>query len=132
MASGSEAEISSSPDCSSKWTFSSASIYCLFREEVQDVANPLGEEAIHDVEVGGKGENRENHHGCGALHLLAARPRDAAHLELQLIDVILRPLSPYFYIGSHNLPSRTPKLCGGGWQGRRDSNPHSRFWRPLV
>src|SRR5579863_5868284 len=28
----------------------------------------------------------------------------------------------------HSLPAASPT----NWQGRRDSNPHSRFWRPMV
>src|SRR5271156_1269142 len=28
----------------------------------------------------------------------------------------------------HSLPASSPT----NWQGRRDSNPHSRFWRPMV
>src|SRR5436305_276930 len=71
--SGSEAEISSCPASSSRWTFSSASIYRLFRKECQQVPDGLPQYPIHHVEVSGERKHGENHDPRGALHLFTAR-----------------------------------------------------------
>src|ERR1039457_481134 len=127
-ASGTAAE----PGCSSNGTFSSVSMPCLFREKQKDPPDTSAQNAIHDREVSREGEHRDNHHRCGTFHLLAVRPGHAPHLKLQVVDVILRALNPVLFVGHNSSVAAHSQIARGVWQGRRDSNPHSRFWRPLV
>ena len=74
-------------------------------------------------------------------HLLAVRPRHPLHFAADVVEIILRVLSIQFSCLHSSSPAIILRFAfhayaristGGIWQGRRDSNPQSRFWRPLV
>src|ERR1035437_101517 len=88
-----------SSGCSSKYSFSS-SISRLFCEVLQDRFDALRQNRIDHRKICGEGEHAEDHDSCGALHLLAVRPGHAAHLQLQIVEIILRVPNPNFDIGS--------------------------------
>src|SRR5450432_3060643 len=86
--------LSSAPVSSSKRSISSDSIFTLLREKVQNARDALHQQAVHHREIRRESEHREDHHYRRAFHLLAVRPSHAAHLELQLVDVVPRALNP--------------------------------------
>src|ERR1035438_5096410 len=118
----------SSSGCSSKSC--SSAISRLFCEELQDPLDAARQQRIDHREICGEGEHAEDHNSRRALHLFAVRPGHAAHLQLQIVEIIPRVPNPNFDVGSSHkvFLSLALQLVAGVWQGRRDSNPHSRFW----
>src|ERR1035437_8397155 len=86
----------------SKYSFSSA-ISRIFCEEVQDRFDAPRENRVDHRKICGKGEHADDHDSRGAFHLLAVRPGNAAHLQLQIVEVFLRVLNPNFEMSSHRI-----------------------------
>ena len=68
-------------------------------------------------EIGGEREHRHDDYGCGGADLLPGRPRDAAHLLLQSLEIIFRlsrPLTCAFHpaIRFHCFPAVLSYLAG--------------------
>src|ERR1017187_3288623 len=103
----------SSSGCSSKSC--SSAISRLFCEELQDPLDAARQQRIDHREIGGEGEHAENHDRRGALHLFAVRPGHAAHLQLQIVEIIPRVPNPNFAVGSSHkvfLSHALPTGCG--------------------
>src|ERR1035441_9853344 len=75
--------------CSSKSSCSSA-ISRLFGEVLQHRFHAPRQNRIDNREIGGEGEHADNHHSRRTFHLFAIRPSHAAHLQLEIVEVILR------------------------------------------
>src|SRR5882757_2963709 len=95
-----------------------------------------------------------DHHGGRRNHILAARPGNLLHLQADIVQkrarILVRPGNfpaeltrprgdpALFFVLAldrlrcHRSSSLHRRLTGpiNLWQGRRDSNPHTRFWRP--
>src|ERR1017187_5455413 len=100
--------------CSSKLSCSSA-ISRLFCEELQDPLDTTCQQRIDHREICGEGEHAEDHDSRGALHLFAVRPGHAAHLQLQIVEIIPRVPNPNFDVGSSHkvfLSHVLPTGCG--------------------
>ena len=95
-------------------------------------------------EVQTKNKDRNNDHHGRRLNFLERRRRDLPHLGAHVVIESLDPLRPgldrvvsafscaatdaiFFSCFPANCPN-VSKI----WQGRRDSNPQVRFWRPTV
>src|ERR1039457_7079145 len=103
----------SSSGCSSKSC--SSAISRLFCEVLQDPLDAARQQRIDHREIGGEGEHAENHDRRGALHLFAVRPGHAAHLQLQIVEIIPRVPNPNFDVGSSHkvfLSHALPTGCG--------------------
>src|ERR1022692_2580392 len=112
--------VASSSGCSSKSC--SSAISRLFCEVLQDSLDAARQQRIDHREIGGEGEHAEDHDSRGALHLFAVRPGHAAHLQLQIVEIIRRVPNPNFDVGnshivflSHLLP--TGRGCLAGAEG---------------
>src|ERR1022692_4967603 len=90
--------VASSSGCSSKSC--SSAISRLFCEVLQDPLDAARQQRIDHREIGGEGEHAENHDRRGALHLFAVRPSHAAHLQLQIVEIIPRVPNPNFDVGN--------------------------------
>src|ERR1019366_1730809 len=78
----------------------SSAIFRLFCEVLQDRFDAPRQNRIDHRKICGEGEHADDHDRRGALHLLAVRPGHAAHLQLQIVEVVLRVVKPNFNIGS--------------------------------
>src|SRR5581483_4415082 len=129
--------------CSASWavstscsgsgrSLSSVSMIALPGEEPIDSGYGVGKQSVHHKKERRETKHGQNHYNSVALYLFARGPSHPAHLQLELHVVILDGLRPMLdAFNRFHACSRLPD-GGSGWQGRRDSNPHSRFWRPLV
>src|ERR1039458_8618943 len=109
--------VPSSPGCSSKSC--SSAISRLFCEVLQDPLDAARQQRIDHREICGEGEHAEDHDSRGALHLFAVRPGHAAHLQLQIVEIIPRVPNPNFDVDSshkvflsHVLPTGYGCLAG--------------------
>src|SRR6266404_2461354 len=118
---------------------------------LEDVLHPALHSQIHYPQENAEKRHRGDDHPGGRNHVFAARPGDLLHLHAHVMQKFtrigdrssnlfrqLRACSALRFIAAHfHRPRRhessfqctlcaLPKL----WQGRRDSNPHTRFWRP--
>src|ERR1017187_7219450 len=97
----------------------SSAISRLFCEVLQDPLDAARQQRIDHREICGEGEHAEDHDSRGALHLFAVRPGHAAHLQLQIVEIIPRVPNPNFDVGSshkvflsHVLPTGLGCLAG--------------------
>src|SRR6266436_1843195 len=115
--------------------------------------NAVPDHQIDRPEIRREQENRDDHHRRRGLYFLERRRRDLLHLGAHVVVESLDPLWPgfdgrcqriLFRNTRHGLfllsffPVTTPAVLVASpdprkfWQGRRDSNPQVRFWRPTV
>src|SRR6266849_7872833 len=108
-------------------------------------------ELIYHCKKHSKERHRGDDHPRCRNHVFAARPRDLLHLHANVVQKFtrvgdstrnplrqLRACSALRFIAAHFHRPRGHKssfqcaLCALPklWQGRRDSNHHTRFWRP--
>src|SRR5271168_5605939 len=139
-----------STDVSSSGTRSSGIRPPLFRKCVQQLLDAGIHHGVDHEKVRRKSKHGDDHHAGGRTHLFPGGPRNAFHLELQILEILFdlrRPTGDllrhaqffchsYFSLGTSAVePAPLAPIASNPperWQGRRDSNPHSRFWRPLV
>src|SRR6185369_9182509 len=117
---------------------SSCILLRLLCESPLHAVNRFHQHRVHNLEVGCEGEDGKDDNGGRALHLLSIGPGDALHFKLQLRNIVLGYFRPLFHRFEKAFGRRSFWIVHFfrghlySWQGRRDSNPHSRFWRPLV
>src|SRR5271166_5040467 len=66
----------------------------LLRKRVKELIDETEEDLVNHREIRGEREHGDNHYQGGCANLLPGRPRHAAHLGLQLSEVILHPERP--------------------------------------
>src|SRR4051812_29492740 len=88
----------------------------LLSEVLKYSVDTRGQDTIHYPEITRERENRNDHHRSRAFNLRATRPRDALHLQLQVVHVVLRILDHYFYIC--HITSLLASILRRGFSGR--------------
>src|SRR5208282_2164898 len=105
-------------------------------QEVPQYPRNAGREyLVANPEIKAKKKRSDKNHHRRAVNLLPVRPSHPFHLRPNVGEIIAY-LDPRALLDTdllaHNffsLPT-TPPFRPGLWQGRRDLNPHDRFWRP--
>src|SRR6202050_4081112 len=106
---------------------------------------------VDDEKINAENKHRDHHHRGGAAHFLPRGRCDLAHLGAHVVVKRLGPLRPDLDPVEKTLTGGCDRLChllclhchtapvltvsqhpSKIWQGRRDSNPQVRFWRPTV
>src|SRR5208282_6094785 len=128
----------------------------LWLSMLQNQLDHLADPHVHDKEKDAEKENGDDHDQRGGPDFHRGRPGDHAHLAAHVVQEFpellwpgeqgVAPLAqPVEKRGSRPSFVAGDRLCylrhffllhfhriSKPWQGRRDSNPHIRFWRPAV
>jgi hypothetical protein len=117
------------------------------RQVLEQVIDGAADGVIDDPEIKPKQKNSYDDHGRGGTHLFEGRRGDLLHLRPNIAIKGFDALGPGFYLAPDTLAADCcchrlcHSLCFNShqrfslcnfWQGRRDSNPQVRFWRPAV
>src|SRR5437588_8734101 len=120
-------------------------------DKLQQMAQPEFNHFIHHFEKSREHEHGNNDNRSRRLNFFATRVVDLLHLTADFLEKVfgavrpcLQPLAKAVLIcnrhsldslnlsTTHVIPASFVALPQNLWQGRRDSNPQVRFWRPAV
>src|SRR5580704_3323125 len=119
------------------------------------VRNTALHEPVHDCQENSEERDGRDDHCCRRDHFFTAWPGDRLHLQPDIVQKLARVLNRAGNLSADlaragadstlrivvfhfdrlrchrsSLLHRLAPALANLWQGRRDSNPHTRFWRP--
>src|SRR5579885_1450466 len=141
--------------------FSSSAISCFISRTFCPARSAVPQGTEHEVdaapdhkvdqpEIQAENKDRDDHHDRGGLHLFQRGRGHLLHLGADVVvegldllrpggdspsQIVARLRSCHRLCHLLRLNSHAPHLlliASKNWQGRRDSNPQVRFWRPAV